>query len=239
MSPLPAQIPGVRRAILHSPQPIKKKTRGQVTVAAAAVIAFLVVLGAAWASDSQSAAPKTLRSGGTIPYFIAGGSGQPGYRASDKELARWAFEAWQRSAGKKLRFESANESGSLVRLYWAEASEGEYGEMQPLVVGGRQGAEVFIQPDTELLGEDIARLARSDPLLRDAIVYLTCLHEIGHALGLEHTRDFRDIMYYFGYGGDVAQYFSRYRALLHSRSDIAVVSGLSDGDVSRIRAMYP
>jgi len=45
-------------------------------------------------------------------------------------------------------------------------------------------------------------------------------------------------MYYFGYGGDVVGYFSRYRAQLHSRNDIAVVSGLSDGDVSRIKAIY-
>jgi len=74
--------------------------------------------------------------------------------------------------------------------------------------------------------------------LRDSIVYLTCLHELGHALGLAHTRDFRDIMYYFGYGGDVVEYFGRYRAQLRSRSDIAAVSGLSDTDVGRIKSTY-
>jgi hypothetical protein len=46
-------------------------------------------------------------------------------------------------------------------------------------------------------------------------------------------------MYYFGYGGDVVQYFGRYRAQIRSRSDIATVSGLSDADVNRIRALYP
>lgn len=75
-------------------------------------------------------------------------------------------------------------------------------------------------------------------LFRDSIVYLTCLHELGHALGLAHTRDFRDIMYFFGYGGEIVDYFGRYRAQLRARNDIASVSGLSDADVSRLRAMY-
>lgn len=110
--------------------------------------------------------------------------------------------------------------------------------MQPLTVGGRRGAAVYIRPDVDALGEGIARLARTDPLLRDSIVYLTCLHELGHALGLMHTSDFRDIMYSFGYGGDIVEYFERYRRQLRTRNDIAAIAGVSDADVRRLRAMY-
>ena len=74
--------------------------------------------------------------------------------------------------------------------------------------------------------------------LRDSVVYLTCLREIGHALGLAHTRDFRDIMYFFGYGGDIVAYFDRYRSQLRSRADIAAVSGLSERDVTRLNSIY-
>jgi hypothetical protein len=126
----------------------------------------------------------------------------------------------------------------VIRLYWAEANEGRYGEMRPLTVGGRRGAAVYIRPDVDSLGDDIADRARIDALLRDSIVYLTCVHELGHALGLMHTSDFRDIMYYFGFGGDIVEYFERYRRQLRSRSDIAAVAGVSNADVGRLKAMY-
>jgi hypothetical protein len=173
-----------------------------------------------------------------IPYFIADGRGKTGFRATDTGLARWALDDWQRSSGQAIRFDPAPESSALVRLYWAEPSEGQYGEMDTIVVDGRLGAALYIRPDMGSLGADIAERAARDPLLRESIVYLTCVHELGHALGLRHTRDYRDIMYFFGYGGDIPKYFGRYRTELRSREDIAKVSGLSSGDVMRLKALY-
>lgn len=173
-----------------------------------------------------------------VTYFISDGSGRAGYRTSDRELALWALQAWQRAIGKEFRVESAPESDALIRLYWVEPNSGTYGEMRPVIVGGRQGAAVYIQPDVQSLGPEIASRVQGDQLLRDAIVYLTCLHELGHALGLDHTHSFADIMYYFGYGGDVGEYFNRYRSQLRSRNDIAANAGLSASDISRIREIY-
>ena len=45
-------------------------------------------------------------------------------------------------------------------------------------------------------------------------------------------------MYFFGYGGDIPKYFDRYRSQLRSRPDIAKVSGLSSGDVTRLKTLY-
>ena len=107
-----------------------------------------------------------------------------------------------------------------------------------MVVEGRRGAAVFIRPDTDALGEEIGQRARDDSLFRDTIVYLTCLHELGHALGLSHTSNYADIMYFFGFGGDIPGFFSRYRDRLRSRSDIAAVAGLSEDDLVRLEALY-
>jgi hypothetical protein len=182
---------------------------------------------------------EPLDASGRVTYFIADGLPGSQYRPSDRDLATWALKAWEKSVGGALRFEpSPSEDEALVRVYWVPANAGQYGEMRPLIAKGRRGAAVFIRPDTDALGPDIARLARADALLRETIVYLTCLHELGHALGLAHTADFDDIMYFFGFGGDIPGFFGRYRNQLQSRNDIAITAGLSTGDVNRVKALY-
>jgi len=171
-----------------------------------------------------------------VGYYVSAGGG--GFRPGDPQLARWALEAWQRASGGPLRFRPTPEGEALLRIRWVGAGEGRYGEMRPIRVGDKRGAEVFVYPSTDALGPEIAAQARRDPLFRDAIVYLTCLHESGHGLGLAHTAAYEDIMYFFGHGGDILEYFLRYRRNLKTRDDIPNHSGLSARDVERLRMLY-
>jgi len=144
----------------------------------------------------------------------------------DTDLARWAFAAWESASEGRLHLiESKDRATSLIRLRWASKDGGLYGETVPITVQGRKGAEIYVLAEPPGTG---------DRLLRDAIVYLTCLHESGHALGLPHTREFADIMYNFQYGGDISEYFGRYRRKLMTREDIRKNAGMSPADRSAL-----
>jgi hypothetical protein len=119
-------------------------------------------------------------------------------------------------------------------VHWADSEQGQYGETRAFVTDTMRGAEVFVRPDLRAMGPAISTAGSADSLLRDTIVYLTCLHETGHALGLAHTADFPDIMYSFQFGGDIPEYFGRYRRKLSGRSDIAKNSGISPQDKARL-----
>ena len=147
----------------------------------------------------------------------------------DPQLAEWALKAWESSSGGTLHLERARQQGDAqIRIHWVDGNSGLYGEAQPIMVDGKRGANVYVLPQ-------VAGPSSKDALLRDAIVYLTCLHETGHALGLSHTADFPDIMYSFQYGGDIEEYFGRYRRKLVSREDISRNAGMSPKDQTRLR----
>jgi hypothetical protein len=174
-----------------------------------------------------------------ISFFIEDGNGVPGYRDTDRELARMAFSAWSRESGGRLKFmESKLREGALIRLRWISPAGGLYGETQPIDVNGKAGAVVYVMPQVSVQGEPLAGRAVQDALLRDTVVYLTCVHELGHAVGLHHTSKFDDIMYYFGFGGDILNFFMRYRNKLQSRDDIAKYSGLSANDIEVLHTLY-
>lgn len=159
-------------------------------------------------------------------------------KPGDPQLAQWALEAWERVTAGGVKFvKSASRKDALIRVTWVSQRMGLYGEARPIVVNGRRGAELYVRPEMEGLGEDIFEATRKDPLLRDAIVYLTCVHESGHALGLAHTAEFNDIMYSFGFGGDITEYFARYRRKLKSRTDIAKQDAVSNNDLARLRVL--
>jgi hypothetical protein len=202
---------------------LRSDNRVSMSIVAAACIAAGCAAGG-WMITTLSAAEPDA---GAISVWIEPCSVMiAACEAGDAELARWALQAWEKGSGRRLHFvETKNRSEALLRVFWAGKNSGLYGETVPTLVNGRRGAELHIMlPDPP----------GDDRLLRDTVVYLTCLHESGHALGLRHTRAFDDIMYNFQYGGDIAEYFGRYRRKLTAREDIRKYSGMSPADQSAL-----
>ena len=164
---------------------------------------------------------------------------QSGCDRTDPELAQWALDAWQQAGAPGLRFRAtADPASARIHIYWIAKKPQLYGEAHITYLNGRKVWVIDVQPDLAQFGPQMEAAGRGDRLFRDVVVYLTCLHEIGHVLALPHTDNFADIMYSFQYGGDVIEYFGRYRRALHGRSDIRTHPDISEWDRRRVAFVY-
>ena len=159
--------------------------------------------------------------------------------AADEQLAQWALQSWQNASAGRLAFTSTTEAKARIRIRWVTGREGLYGQTRGVAADPTTGADVYVRPTLDGLGPDITALATKDKLFRDTIIHLTALHELGHALGLPHTRRYADIMYNFAYGGDFTEYFNRYRRKLETRDSIPKASGLSGDDIKQLLTLFP
>lgn len=154
------------------------------------------------------------------------------------EFAAWAMETWARASDGRFRVEKVDQAAKAdIRFRWVNPQRsGLYGQSHSSNTVGKPSADIIINPSMESLGPDMLAASTKDPLYGEVILFLTCVHEAGHALGPEHTRNYADIMYSFQYGGDFVAYFQRYRARLKTRADMPKQSPLSADDIKQIQA---
>jgi matrixin len=149
-----------------------------------------------------------------------------------ESLVDRAASTWTAAAGGRFVLrKAASRDAAALRVRFAQA-DGVYGETAPRI----DRTTGFIGSAEVLIAGDIA----GDALQQRIVVYLTALHELGHALGLPHTDVFDDIMYSFRRPDDGARYFGAYRRRLRSSEDIGTerATGLSPADVAALRTLY-
>jgi len=186
-----------------------------------------VVLLALFAVAQPRPAPRHWAKGAAIRVWIDPDATPPNGEA----LVEKAMKTWTTAADGRFTLVKAWESTAPVRLHFM-AADYRYGVTAPRVnrdTGLLVKAEVYVAAD-----------AGRDLLERQIIVYLTALHELGHALGMDHTNDITSIMYLFRQPDDGNTFFGAYRRRLKSADDIGSTAapGLSADDVATLRALY-
>lgn len=180
---------------------------------------------------SAAQAPPVVRhwaKGQTIRVWIDTLDSPP----NGETLVARAMRTWTNAADGRFRLEKMPTAADAPVQVHFMAADYRYGVTSPRVdrqTGLIVRAEVAVAAD-----------AGRTPLERSIIVYLTALHELGHALGLEHTNDIGTIMYLFREPGDGERFFGAYARRARSFDDIGSdqATGLSPDDVTTLRKLY-
>lgn len=149
-----------------------------------------------------------------ISVFVKDGTSVPGYRTEYEESLRQAFDEWTQATDGKIRFSFIQDpSVARMSVVWTDDLHAPAMTAEAGVARTAFGANGIESAEILLLTLDPLK---DGPLGKNRL-FNTCLHEIGHALGLQgHSPHEEDIM----------------------SSTLIVQQGLSPRDIRTINALY-
>lgn len=133
--------------------------------------------------------PTRWKDSSNIRVYIVDGKGVPGYRAEFEESLRQAFDEWTHATEGKIAFRFVDKpEEAQMKVIWSDdlhapALKAEAGHAQT-----RWGKDGIVASDISLLTVDPFK---DGPIGKNHL-YNVCLHEIGHALGLQAHSPYED-----------------------------------------------
>lgn len=121
-----------------------------------------------------------------VTVWLSPGDSVPLWRAADRMMVRDAFHVWS-AAGAPVRFVFVPDSAAAdVRVTWSDSlPDGRAGQVTRFADHQGWVRSAVLEMSTRNLAGGV-----QDTLTLRAVA----LHEVGHLLGLEHSRDERDVM---------------------------------------------
>jgi predicted Zn-dependent protease len=141
-------------------------------------------------NDLASPAFRWAKTDLPILWFAA-----PGF---DRDFLEKAMAEWESASQGKLRFEAAKRTqDARLHFEWIDQSvigrDYEVGHTNRRVEGGR-----ILSAEISMMRHPIIDRHLSETQQKQRF-YTTLLHELGHALGVEHSNNPEDVMYYRGW----------------------------------------